>query len=112
MGGKAGGSGETGIGRPQASRFQKGGGEDGTSEGGEEGCRPEGGTQEGRPGKDDEGFRQEVAEEVGFGHCSTHRGGGISADAGSRGIVGFVHCANFCARVETVCESHQQGRDG
>lgn len=33
---------------------------------------------------------KKAAKEIAFGHCSTHRGGGISTDAGSRGAVGFV----------------------
>ena len=93
MGDKEGGSSETGTGRRQESRCQKGSGEEGTK-GGEESCgqgrRPEGGTKEVRPSKGGESPGQEGFEEVGFGHCSTHRGGGISTDIGSRGAVGFV----------------------
>ena len=38
-----------------------------------------------------EGPGQEGCEEVGCGHCSTHRGGVSGTDAGGRGAVGFVH---------------------
>src|ERR1022692_3174281 len=108
MGGKEGGSSETGTGRRQEGRCQKGGGEDGTSKGGEEGCgqgrRTEGGTKEVRPGKGGESSGQEGCEEVGFGH---NRRGGSSTDVGSRGAVASFTASNVARQHEKLTGKHR-----
>ena len=47
----------------------------------------EGGSDETGTRRSQESRCQKGSEEVGFGHCSTHRGVGISADAGSRSTI-------------------------
>ena len=55
---------------------------------GDQGCGPEGHTEETHLGKDGESSGQEGCEEVGSGDSSTHSGGGSGIDAGSRGVAG------------------------